>query len=60
MWESVLILQETHSDVVNEVDWVLWWKKASVLSYGTNVSAGVAVIFCTGFGRKNVLLATKS
>lgn len=41
---QVLFLQETHSDVLNEVDWGLWWKGASVLSHGTNVSAGVADI----------------
>ena len=29
---QVLFLQETHSDVVNEVDLGLWWKGASVLN----------------------------
>jgi hypothetical protein len=49
----VLFLQETHRDVVNEVDWGLWWKgKASVLSHGTNFSAGVAVLFIPGLSVK--------
>ena len=48
----MLFLQETHSDVVNEVDWGLWWKGASVLSHGTNLSAGVAVLFAPGLAVK--------
>lgn len=42
---SVLFLQETHSDQSNEVDWDLWWKGEKSLSHGTNLSAGVAVLF---------------
>lgn len=49
---QVLFLQETHSDVLNEVDWGLWWKGASVLSHGTNLSAGVAVLFAPGLSVK--------
>ena len=45
---QVLFLQETHSDVLNEVDWGLWWKGASVLSHGTDFSGGVAVLFAAG------------
>jgi hypothetical protein len=48
----VLFLQETHGDVVNEVDWRFWWKGASVLSHGTNFSAGVAVLFVRGLSVK--------
>lgn len=42
---SVTFLQETHSNYSNEVDWGLWWKGDYVLSHGTNLSAGVAVLF---------------
>lgn len=42
---SVVFLQETHSNFDNEADWGLWWKGERVLSHGTNISAGVAVLF---------------
>lgn len=42
---SIVFLQETHSSVSNEVDWGLWWEGERVLSHGTNLSAGVAVLF---------------
>lgn len=42
---DVIFLQETHSDAHNEVDWRLWWKNECVLSRGTNLSAGAAVLF---------------
>lgn len=42
---SVVMLQETHSCMDNEVDWGLWWKGEKILSHGTNLSAGVAVLF---------------
>ncbi len=42
---SIVFLQETHSTVSNEVDWGLWWEGERVLNHGTNVSAGVAVLF---------------
>lgn len=42
---SVMFLQETHSDVNNEVDWGLWSDGKFVLSHGTNLSAGVAILF---------------
>jgi exonuclease III len=48
----VVFLQETHSDVLNEVDWGLWWKGASVLIHETNLSAGVAVLFAPGLSVK--------
>lgn len=41
----VMFLQETHSDDVNEVDWRVCWGGVQVFSHGTNVSAGVAVLF---------------
>lgn len=42
---SVTFLQETHSSCSNEVNWGLWWKGEYVLSHGTNLSAGVAILF---------------
>ncbi|TWW77691.1 Transposon TX1 uncharacterized 149 kDa protein ORF 2 [Takifugu flavidus] len=42
---DILLLQETHSDGDNEVDWGLWWRGLSRLSHGTNLSAGVATLF---------------
>lgn len=41
---SVLLLQETHSDVHNEVDWQREWKGQVFLSHSSNTSAGVAVL----------------
>lgn len=41
----VIYLQETHSDVGNEVEWGLWWKGQYKLSHKTNLSAGVAIFF---------------
>lgn len=44
----VMFLQETHSDINNEVDWGLWSDGQFVLSHGTNLSAGVAILFLPG------------
>jgi len=49
---SVVFLQETHSDQSNEVDWDVWWKGEKALSHGTNLSAGVAVLFSPGIKAK--------
>lgn len=40
-----ILLQETHSDMDNEIDWRLWWRGQHRVSHGTNLSAGVAVLF---------------
>lgn len=42
---DVIFLQETHSDANNEVDWRLWWRNECVLTHGTNLSAGTAILF---------------
>lgn len=42
---NVVLLQETHSDVDNEADWKMCWKGQQILSHGTNLSAGVAILF---------------
>lgn len=41
----VVFLQETQSDIANEVKWGMWWTGQYVLSHNTNVSAGVAILF---------------
>ncbi len=42
---NVVFLQETHSDVANETEGNLWWKGHKILSHGTNLSRGVAILF---------------
>ncbi len=42
---NIVFLQETHSDVANETEWNLWWKGHKILSHGTNLSRGVAILF---------------
>ncbi len=44
---QVTFLQETHSDIKNESELNLWWEGKMCLSHGTNVSAGVAILFST-------------
>ncbi len=44
---QVTFLQETHSDIKNESELNLWWEGKNCLSHGTNVSAGVAILFST-------------
>lgn len=45
---NVAFLQETHSSVDNESEWSRWWEGTSVLSHGTNISAGIAILFAKG------------
>lgn len=47
---NVILLQETHSDIENEVRWGTEWEGEFVLSHGTNTSAGIAVMFSQGLG----------
>lgn len=47
---DVILLQETHSDRDNQIDWQLWWRGQHRLSHGTNLSAGVAVLFSPSLG----------
>lgn len=42
---NVIFLQETHSDVNNEIEWGKWWRGQYRLSHKSNLSAGVAVLF---------------
>lgn len=41
---DVIMLQETHTDACNEVDWTNEWLGNIGLSHGTNLSAGVAFL----------------
>ncbi len=42
---NVMFLLETHSDSQNEVELYRWWEGECILSHGTNLSAGVAILF---------------
>ncbi len=42
---DVILLQETHTDQQNQAQWYGDWKGSVVLSHGTNLSAGVAILF---------------
>ncbi len=42
---QVMFLQEIHSTENNENDWGMWWEGDHVLSHGTNLSAGEAILF---------------
>lgn len=52
---NVIFLQETHSNQRNEFEWRLWWEGEHVLSHGTNLSAGVAVLFSPAVKAKILL-----
>ncbi len=41
---SVIFLQETHTDIYNQAEWLKEWKGQRFLSHGSNVSAGVAIL----------------
>lgn len=42
---KVAFLQETHSDIRNQADRFTNWKGEIVLSHGSNLSVGVAILF---------------
>lgn len=42
---DVVLLQETHSDVQNEVNWAMEWNGLSVLSHNNSLMAGVDILF---------------
>ena len=46
---SVVLLQETHTDDRNHIQWVHEWKGQAVLSHGSSLSAGVAVLLSAEF-----------
>ncbi|KAI3363546.1 hypothetical protein L3Q82_012152 [Scortum barcoo] len=46
---NVMLLQETHSDTLNETDWSREWDGDVVLSHLDRVSGGVALLFSRNF-----------
>lgn len=40
----VIFLQETHTDIYNQAEWLNEWKGQRFLSHGSSVSAGVAFL----------------
>lgn len=42
---DIILLQETHSNLQNQTQWNCDWKGSILMSHGTNVSAGVAILF---------------
>lgn len=47
---DVILLQETHTDQQNQAQWISDWKGSVLLSHGTNLSAGVAILFSSCVG----------
>lgn len=46
---GVVFLQETHTDVNNQIQWLNEWKGQVILSHGTSVSAGVAILLAPNY-----------
>ncbi len=46
---DVLLVQETHSDILNSSDWAKEFDGLSVLSHLTSTSGGVAILFSKNF-----------
>ncbi len=42
---DIILLQEIHSDLQNQIQWNCDWKGNILMSHGTNLSAGVAILF---------------
>lgn len=51
---SVVFLQETHTDVKNQIQWQSGWNGQVVLSHGSSNSAGVAILLGADFKEQNV------
>ncbi len=51
---GVVFLQETHTDVNNQIQWLSEWKGQAILSHGSSVSAGV--LYCWHLITKSNLL----
>ncbi len=41
---GVVFVQETHTDVNNQIQWLSEWKGQAILSHGSSVSAWVAIL----------------
>ena len=50
----MFLLQETHSSVDNEAEWGMTWRGQVFLSHGTNLSAGVAILFSQHLHLSNI------
>lgn len=46
---DITMLQETHSDVKIDADWVREWDGLPILSHNTSLSGGVAILFSRNF-----------
>lgn len=51
---DIIFLQETHSDLGNEVEWKMWWEGKIFLSHGSNLSGGVAILFSKRLNMTNI------
>jgi len=49
---DIILLQETHTDLQNQAHWVRDWKGYAFLSHGTNLNAGVAMLFSSRIGNQ--------
>lgn len=46
---DVFLVQETHSDLKNETDWLKEWDGLALFSHNTSLSGGVAILFSKSF-----------
>lgn len=53
---NITFLQETHSDVIDEIEWKMWWEGNIFFSHGSNVSGGVAILFAKDLNMKVISL----
>lgn len=53
---DIVLLQETHTDVQNQTHWARDWKGNASLSHGTNLSAGVAILFSSRIVNQPVMV----
>ncbi len=50
----MVFLQETHTDVNNQIQWLSEWKGQAILSHGSSVSAGVAILLAPNYKEQPV------
>ncbi len=51
---GVVFVQETHTDVNNQIQWLSEWKGQAILSHGSSVSAWVAILLEPNYKEKPV------
>ncbi|KAL1258995.1 hypothetical protein QQF64_009572 [Cirrhinus molitorella] len=54
MLEVFYIYKETHTDLTNQTQWLSEWKGQAILSHGSSVSAGVAMLFGSEYKEQTV------